>query len=120
VIRELAQQTGRMALRAVRGCRPLLKPVRYCLEVILQSRTERAICQYGFANDVGGLHGKAKAEAVPVTRFEQLNLKTQLCVRNVCCCEVCGCEFDASVFFRKADVKLRRRLVKRWHQCPQL
>jgi len=69
--------------------------------VTLQIRTERWICQYGFANDVGGLHGKAKAEAeaVPVTRFEQLNPKTQLCVRNVWCCEVCGCEFDASAYF---------------------
>ena len=105
MIRELAQQTGRMALRALRGCRPPLKPVRYCLEVTLQIRTEHAICLYGFANDVGGLHGKAKAEAVPGTRFEQLNLKIQLCVRNVWCCEVCGCEFDASAyFFRKADV----------------
>jgi hypothetical protein len=44
-------------------------------------------------------HGKGKAEAVPVTRFEQLNLKTKRCVRNVWCCEACGCEFDASAYF---------------------
>jgi hypothetical protein len=88
-----------MALRALRGCRPLLKPVRNCLEVTLQIRTEHSFANAGFANDVGGLHGKAQAEAVPVTRFEQLNLKTQLCVRNVWCCEVCGCEFDASAYF---------------------
>jgi hypothetical protein len=94
--------------------------VRYCLEVTLQIRTEHAICQYGFANDVGGLHGKAKAEAVPGTRFEQLNLKIQLCVRNVWCCEVCDCEFDASAYFEKPTSSWSGELVKRSHQCPQL